>query len=83
MQPYKPYRQTPFRKMVDKWLWTIGSGFIAFFPVETWLVIYKIIVPTTFIEKFLVFGAGVYMGGALQVFLFVAWLLFLFNVVWD
>lgn len=71
------------RYRIEQWLWTFGSLIVLLFPTWIWLTIYKIIGPSNFIEKFLVFGAGVYMGGALQVILLGLWVSFLIAVVWE
>jgi hypothetical protein len=68
---------------LEQWLWSLGTLVIALFPTWIWLLCYKIIGPTGFIEKFLVFGAGIWIGGGFQVVLLLGWFAFIFSVVLE
>jgi len=78
-----PRRGPSLKKRLEQWLWTLGTLVLALVPTWIWLIVYKILDPSNFIEKFLVFGAGVWIGGGIQVFALIAWAVFLVSMVWD
>ena len=76
------YRRS-FRYRMEQIAWTIGSFLIAFLPTWFWLFIFKASGASGFWQTFAVIGLGTVLTGGLQFILFIVWLIFLFQVVFD
>ncbi len=63
-------------------LTTIVILVVAFIPLWIWLGLRVVVNPTTFWEKFVLIGAGLYFLGGIQIFLLIVAGFFLF-AVWQ
>ena len=74
-------------KHKDDGLIKFGICFVAFWvagiPTWLWLLIYKFVTPEGFWEKFALVGGGLWVFGSLQLVLFMCFLVFIWNVIFD
>lgn len=59
---------------------TVGSAAAALIPLWVYVLAQHLLKPQGFWQNFVLFGVGVYILGALQLVLFIVWLVFVFSL---